>query len=77
VFPNALDDRPNKKICAERKALKYNVHAEREFPRRLLDRWLDAKQPTVRVQVGQEGSTPKDILRRTALAKTTAFPCAG
>jgi Tol biopolymer transport system component len=73
VFPNALDDEANKKIAADRKALKYNVHAYEHFPVRYWNRWLDDKQPTIMVQSLQEGSTPKDILSSTALAKTVGF----
>lgn len=73
VFPNALDDEANRKIAAERKALKYNVRAYEHFPVRYWNRWLDDKQPTILVQSIQEGSTPKDILSPTALAKTTGF----
>ncbi len=73
VFPNALDDAANRKVAAERKALKYNVHAYEHFPVRYWNRWLDDKQPTILVQSIQEGSAPKDILSPTALAKTPGF----
>jgi len=73
VYPNALDDEANRKIATERKALKYNVHAYEHFPVRYWNRWLDDRQATIMVQSVQEGSTPKDILSPTALAKTTGF----
>lgn len=73
VFPNALDDESNRKMAAERKALKYNVHAYENFPVRFWNRWLDDRQPTILVQSIEEGSTPKDILSPTALAKTSGF----
>jgi dipeptidyl aminopeptidase/acylaminoacyl peptidase len=73
VFPNTLDDEANKKIAAERKALKYNVHAYEHFPVRYWNRWLDDRQPTIMVQGVQEGSTAKDILSPTAFARATGF----
>src|SRR5207253_9362895 len=73
VFPNALEDEANKKIAADRQALKYNVHAYEHFPVRYWNRWLDDRQPTIMVQSLQEGATPKDILSSTALAKTIGF----
>jgi dipeptidyl aminopeptidase/acylaminoacyl peptidase len=73
VYPNALDDDANKKIAAERKALKYNVHAYEHFPVRFWNHWLDDRQPTILVQPVQEGSSAKDILSATAFAHTTGF----
>ena len=73
VYPNALDDEANKKIAADRKALKYNVHAYEHFPVRFWNHWLDDHQPTLLVQPVQEGSTAKDILSPTTFAHTTGF----
>src|SRR5882762_9636535 len=73
VYPNALDDEANKKIAAERKARKYNVRSYEHFPIRFWNQWLDDRQPTLMVQSIQPGSLPKDILSRTALAKTSGF----
>ena len=50
VYPNALDDEANKKISADRKALKYNVHVYEHFPVRFWNHWLDDRQPTILVQ---------------------------
>src|SRR5262249_34564070 len=41
VYPDALDDAANRKISADRKALKYNVHVYEHFPIRYWNRWLD------------------------------------
>ena len=73
VFPNALDDEANRKIAADRMALKYNVHAYEHFPVRYWNRWLDDRQPTILVQSIQEGSTARDILSPTTFARTTGF----
>jgi dipeptidyl aminopeptidase/acylaminoacyl peptidase len=73
VYPNALDDETNKKISAQRKALKYNVRVYEHFPVRFWNQWLDDRQPTVMVQSVQEGSIPKDILSASALARAGGF----
>jgi dipeptidyl aminopeptidase/acylaminoacyl peptidase len=73
VYPNALDDEANKKVAAERKARKYNVRAYEHFPIRYWNQWLDDRQPTVMVQSIEPGSTPKDILSGSTLARTSGF----
>jgi dipeptidyl aminopeptidase/acylaminoacyl peptidase len=73
VYPNAPDDEANKKIIAERKARKYNVHAYEHFPVRFWKEWLDERQPSIMVQSVQEGSSARDILSSTAFARTTGF----
>ncbi|MFL6600957.1 MAG: prolyl oligopeptidase family serine peptidase [Steroidobacteraceae bacterium] len=73
VYPNAPDDEANKKIAAERKARKYNVHVYEHFPVRFWNQWLDDRQPTIMVQAVQEGSGPKDLLSPTAFAHTTGY----
>jgi len=73
VYPNALDEESNRKIAADRKALKYNVHAYEHFPVRYWNRWLDDRQPAILVQAVQEGSTARDILSPTTFARTTGF----
>jgi dipeptidyl aminopeptidase/acylaminoacyl peptidase len=73
VYPNALDDAANKKISAERKARKYNVHVYEHFPVRYWNQWLDDRQPTIMVQPVQEGSAAKDILSPTIFAHTSGF----
>jgi dipeptidyl aminopeptidase/acylaminoacyl peptidase len=73
VYPNTSDDEGNKKAEAERKARKYNVRTYEHFPVRFWNEWLDEKQPTILVQSLAAGSTAKDILSGTALAKTPGF----
>ncbi|HEX3915326.1 MAG TPA: S9 family peptidase [Steroidobacteraceae bacterium] len=73
VYPNAMDDEANKKAASERKARKYNVRAYEHFPIRFWNQWLDDRQPTLMVQSTEPGSTPKDILSGTALARTSGF----
>jgi len=73
VYPNALNDEANKKIAADRKAHKYNVRMYEHFPVRFWNQWLDDRQPTLLVQSLEPGSTPKDILSATTLARTSGF----
>jgi dipeptidyl aminopeptidase/acylaminoacyl peptidase len=73
VYPDALDDEANKKIAADRKARKYNVRIYEHFPIRFWNQWLDDRQPTLMVQSVDPGSTAKDILSATALARTSGF----
>ena len=73
VYPNALDDEANKKIAAEHKARKYNVHTYEHFPVRQWNQWLDDRQPTLLVQSLEPGSKPKDILSPTEFAHNNAF----
>jgi len=73
VYPNALDDEANKKVAADRKARKYNVRTYEHFPIRYWNQWLDDRQPTLMVQSIEPGSSPKDILSASTLAKTSGF----
>jgi dipeptidyl aminopeptidase/acylaminoacyl peptidase len=73
VYPNALDDEANKKVAADRKARKYNVRTYEHFPIRFWNQWLDDRQPTLMVQSIEAGSSAKDILSATSLARTTGF----
>jgi dipeptidyl aminopeptidase/acylaminoacyl peptidase len=73
VYPNASDDEANKKIAAERKARKYNVRVYEHFPIRFWNQWLDDRQPTLMVQSIEPGSSPKDVLSGTNLARTSGF----
>jgi dipeptidyl aminopeptidase/acylaminoacyl peptidase len=73
VYPGALDDAANKKIAADRKALKYNVRAYDHFPIRYWNEWLDDRQPTILVQSLEPGAVAKDILSGTKLAQTSGF----
>jgi dipeptidyl aminopeptidase/acylaminoacyl peptidase len=73
VYPNALDDQANRKIAAEHKARKYNVHAYEHFPVRQWNQWLDERQPTILVQSLEPGAKPRDILSPTQLAHQDGF----
>jgi dipeptidyl aminopeptidase/acylaminoacyl peptidase len=73
VYPNAANDEANKKIAEERKARKYNVRVYEHFPIRYWNQWLDDRQPTILIQSLEPGSTPKDLLSATALARTSGF----
>ena len=73
VYPGGLDDAANKKIAADRKALKYNVRAYDHFPIRYWNEWLDDRQPTILVQSLEPGAVAKDILSGTKLAQTSGF----
>src|SRR5580704_10105888 len=73
VWPGAADDDANKKVAAERKARKYNVRVYEHFPIRYWNQWLDERQPTLMVQSTDPGSTAKDILSASALARTSGF----
>ncbi|HEX4389458.1 MAG TPA: S9 family peptidase [Steroidobacteraceae bacterium] len=73
VYPGALDDEANKKVVAEHKARKYSVRTYEHFPIRYWNQWLDERQPTVLVQSVAPGSTARDILSGTALARTPGF----
>jgi dipeptidyl aminopeptidase/acylaminoacyl peptidase len=73
VYAGALDDEANKKIAAERKARKYNVHAYEHFPVRYWNQWLDDRRPTILLQSLEEGAAARDILSPTALARGPGF----
>ncbi|HET9389540.1 MAG TPA: S9 family peptidase [Steroidobacteraceae bacterium] len=73
VYPNALDDDANKKIAEERKARKYNLRVYEHFPIRHWNEWLDDRQPTVMVQMLEEGSAARDILSPTDFAHQPGF----
>ena len=73
VYPDALDDEANKKIAADHKARKYNVRTYEHFPIRYWNQWLDERQPTILVQSVEQGSTAKDILSASSLARTSGF----
>jgi dipeptidyl aminopeptidase/acylaminoacyl peptidase len=73
VYPNALDDEANKKIAADRKARKYNVRTYEHFPVRYWNQWLDDRQPAIMVQSIEAGSTARDILSASGLARTSGF----
>ncbi len=73
VYPGAADDAANRKIAAERKALKYNVRTYEHFPIRYWNEWLDDRQPTILVQSLEPDAKPRDILAGSRLARTSGF----
>jgi len=73
VYPGAGDDQANRKIAAERKALKYNARVYESFPIRYWDHWLDDRRPHLFVQPLEPGSKPRDLLAGTKLAEGPGF----
>ena len=73
VFPGAADDEANKKIAAERKALKYRARVYEKFPIRYWDHWLDDTQPHLFVQAIEPGSKATDLLAGTQLIGERGF----
>lgn len=73
VYPGAADDEANKKIAADRRALKYRVRAYDKFPIRNWDRWLDDMQTHVFTQTLQSGAKAKDLLAGTKMVNERGF----
>jgi dipeptidyl aminopeptidase/acylaminoacyl peptidase len=73
VFPGAADDDANKKIAAERKALKYRARVYDKFPIRYWDHWLDDTQPHLFLQTLEAASKPTDLLAGTPLVSERGF----
>jgi dipeptidyl aminopeptidase/acylaminoacyl peptidase len=73
VYPQAKDEADNKRIVAERKALKYNLRAYDGFPIRHWDRWLDERRPTLMLQSLDAEIAPRDLLAGTALRSGAGF----
>lgn len=73
VYPGAADDEANRKIAAERKALKYRVRAYDGFPIRNWDHWLDDRQSHVLVQALEPGAKPRDLLAGSQLVRASGF----
>ena len=73
VFPAAADDEANKKIAAERKALKYRARVYEKFPIRYWDHWLDDTQPHLFLQLLEPSAKPRDLLAGTALIAERGF----
>ena len=73
IYPGAFDDEANRKIAAERKALKSNVRIYDHSPIRFWNRWLDDRRPTIMVQSLEPGAKATDILSRTAFARSEGF----
>ena len=73
VYPGAADAEANRKIAAERKALKYKARIYDGFPIRRWDRWLDDTQPHLFVQPLAPGSQAKDLFAGTRLVAEAGF----
>jgi dipeptidyl aminopeptidase/acylaminoacyl peptidase len=73
VYPGAADEEANKKIAAERKALKYRARVYDRFPVRNWDKWLDDTQGHLFVQSLEPGAKAKDLLAGTKLASEAGF----
>ena len=73
VFPGAADEEANKKIAAERKALKYKARVYDRFPIRNWDRWLEDTQGHLFVQSLEPGAKAKDLLAATKLITERGF----
>jgi dipeptidyl aminopeptidase/acylaminoacyl peptidase len=73
VYPGAASDEANKKIAAERKALKYKARVYDTFPIRYWDHWLDDRQIHLFVQDLSEGAQARDLLAGTNLAAEPGF----
>lgn len=72
VYPGAADEEANKKIAAERKALKYRARVYDTFPIRNWDRWLDDLQTHLFVQ-DLDGGKPRDLLAGSEMVSGKGF----
>ena len=73
VFPGAADEEANKKIAAERKALKYKVRVYDRFPIRNWDKWVEDTQAHLFVQSIEPDAKAKDLLAGTKLVAERGF----
>ena len=73
VFPGAPDEEANKKIAAERKALKYRARVYDKFPVRNWDRWVEDTQAHLFVQSLEPNAKAKDLLAGTKLVSERGF----
>ncbi len=73
VFPGAVDEEANKKIAAERKALKYKARVYDRFPIRNWDKWLEDTQAHLFVQSLEPEAKAKDVLAGTKLVAERGF----
>src|SRR6185369_7040233 len=64
VFPGATSEEANKKIAAERKALKYKARVYEKFPIRNWDKWVEDTQAHLFVQDLEPNAKAKDLLAR-------------
>jgi dipeptidyl aminopeptidase/acylaminoacyl peptidase len=73
VFPGAIDEEGNKKIAAERKALKYRARVYDRFPIRNWDKWIEDTQGHLFIQSLEPGAKAKDLLAGTKLVAGRGF----
>ena len=73
VFPGALTDSANKKIAADRKALKYKARVYTTYPIRNWDSWNEDKQVHLFVQDVSENSTAKDLFAGTEFVSKIGY----
>lgn len=73
VFPGAADDDGNKKIAAERKALKYRARVYEKFPIRNWDRWVEDTQSHLFIQSLEAGGKARDLFAGTKLITGRGF----
>jgi len=73
VFLGAADEEANKKIAAERKALKYKVRVYEKFPIRNWDKWVEDTQSHLFVQRLEPDARAKDLLAGTKLISERGF----
>jgi len=73
VFPGAPDEEANKRIAAERKALKYKARVYERFPIRNWDKWLEDTQTHLFVQGLEPGARARDLLAGTKLLNEPGF----
>ncbi|MBI3209599.1 MAG: S9 family peptidase [Candidatus Solibacter usitatus] len=72
VYPGTRNDADNKRIAAERKALKYKARVYDTFPIRNWDRWMDDLQTHLFVQP-LDGGAAKDLLAGTKLVNQKGY----
>ncbi len=73
VLPGAADDEANKKIAAERKALRYKARVYESFPIRNWDKWIEDTEAHIFVQGLEPGAKPRDLLAGTKLLNEPGF----
>ncbi len=73
VFPGAANEEANKKIAAERKALKYRARVYEKFPIRNWDKWVEDMQSHLFVQGLEPDAKAKDLLAGTKLISERGF----
>jgi dipeptidyl aminopeptidase/acylaminoacyl peptidase len=73
VFPGAADEEANKRVAAERKALKYKARVYEKFPIRNWDKWIEDTQAHLFVQSLEPGAKAKDLLAGTKLVSERGF----